>query len=488
MRRPRPGGVGVFWNGADSPAGGDAGMTSLGNIFSVAKSIYKMCDEMKYGQKQCKRLAHRVRGLLEPLQKLQAQGEVCLAPDVVAALDGFHAVLEEAKQQVEKFSKRSNIEKFIRANQNKILFGDVNTSLSHAWEQLSFTLQTHQLLLLTGTSHRTSWPEEDQQDAEDDSRAIEEESKSGEAALTELGKALKIALQNLEVIQKSRRAPPQEPIKEIKKEELTGREWVLLREDESSKIYQGEYYNSPVAIKVFKSQAESVEMVKKTFNKEIRTMKKFDSPNILRIFGIFIDETGTDPQFSIVMEYCELGSLRDLLASRKDLTLAERVILMLGAARGLNRLHQSVKPELHQKISSASFLVAKGFQVKLAGFELSKTQTSIRRETKRKREEGINSSVYRSPQRLKNVYDTYDMEAEIYSFGIVLWEIATGKIPFEGCNSQTLYQRVVENQHQEPLGEDCPFKLQEIINRCRAYEPSERPKVEEIIEMLSSLG
>ncbi|XP_055002171.1 mixed lineage kinase domain-like protein [Sorex araneus] len=466
------------------------GMASLGNIFSVANAIYKMCEEMKYCQKQCRRLEHRVRGLVQPLQKLQAQGEECLPRDVVAALSRFHDALEEAKQQVEKFSNMSNIKKFLSANRNKVLFKDVNKSLSHAWEQLSLTLQTHQLLQLTRTSYRTSWRQEDQQDAEDDGRALEDEIKmrGEEEDWREFRTNLKKTWEAMERLEKSRRALPQEPAKEIKKEEFTGREWILLRENESSRIYRGEYYNSSVAIKVFKSQEESVEVVRRTFNKEISTMKKFDSPNILRIFGIFIDETGTVPQFSIVMEYCELGSLRDLLASRKDLTLAQRVILMHGAATGLFRLHENDKPELHRKISSASFLVAEGFRVKLAGFELSKTQTSIRRETKRKRDEGINSSAYRSPERLENTYYIYDMKAEIYSFGIVLWEIATGKIPFEGCNSETLYQRVVKNRHQEPLGEDCPCELQEIINRCRAYEPSERPKIKEITEMLSSLG
>lgn len=467
-------------------------MDQLGQIISLGNLIYKNCEEMKYCQKQYQRLGQRVRGLLQPLQKLQAQGERSLPQDVTTALGHFHAALQEAQQHMVKFDKKSSFEKFLRANQNKVLFRDVNKSLSNAWEELSLVFQMHQFMQATGTSLGASWPQEDQQDAEDDSRALQglpedEESKMREESMRKLGENLKEAMKAFQALQKPKKTIPQEPIKEIKKEELTGREWILLRENESCTIYQGEYYNSPVAIKVFKSQAESVEMVRRTFNKEIKTMKKLDSPNVLRIFGICIDEAGTTPQFSIVMEFCELGSLRDLLASRKDLTLAQRVILMLGAARGLNRLHHCVSPELHRKISSSSFLVAEGFHVKLAGFELSKTQTSIHRETKRKRDEGINSSVYRSPQRLKNVCSTYDMEAEIYSFGIVLWEIATGKIPFEGCDSSTLYQWVVENRHQEPLGEDCPYLLQEIINSCRAYEPSERPNLKEIVEILSSM-
>ncbi|XP_060041151.1 mixed lineage kinase domain-like protein [Erinaceus europaeus] len=96
---------------------------------------------------------------------------------------------------------------------------------------------------------------------------------------------------------------------------------------------------------------------------------------------------------------------------------------------------------------------------------------------KKTNEKRINSTPYISPQRLENVFHKYDMKAEIYSFGIILWEITTGKIPFEGCDSKKIYQLVAVDRHVEPLGEDCPLKLQEIIDECRSYEPSQRPSV-----------
>lgn len=280
---------------------------------------------------------------------------------------------------------------------------------------------------------------------------------------------------------------PEYQTKEIKKEEISELEEIPLRENEFSKVFKGKYYQSSVAIKVFKNvQARDIGAVRDTFNNEIRTMKKFDSPNILRIFGICTDETVTPPQLSIVMEYCELGTLRELLDQKKDLSFAQRIILIVGAARGLYRLHHSETPALHRSINSTNFLVTSSYQVKLSGFELSKTKTSISRATKRKEAERISSSAYVSPERLENVYNKYDIKAEIYSFGIVLWEIVTGKIPFEGCDSEKIYQLVAVGQNQEPLGEECPSELQEIIDDCRAYEPSRRPSVSEILEKLSN--
>uniref|UniRef100_A0A8C6WA20 Mixed lineage kinase domain-like n=1 Tax=Nannospalax galili TaxID=1026970 RepID=A0A8C6WA20_NANGA len=149
-------------------------------------------------------------------------------------------------------------------------------------------------------------------------------------------------------------------------------------------------------------------------------------------------------------------------------------------------LHHSEIPQLHRNISSSSFLVAGGYQVKFAGFELSKTQTSISQEAKGSKAERVSSTVYVSPQRMKNVYQKYDIKTEIYSFGIVLWEIATGKIPFEGCDSKKIYELVAEDQKQEPVGEDCPSLLRGIIDECRAYEPSARPSVDGILGKLST--
>ncbi|KAM8774122.1 mixed lineage kinase domain-like protein isoform 1-T2 [Rhynchonycteris naso] len=438
-------------------------MDILRNVITLGQYVYKKCEEQECCKEQHRRLGKRISGLLQPLQKLQAQGESNLPTDITTALNNFEAVLEEAKKWLDKFSNKSDIHKFLTSGKDKRLFKNVNKRLTDVWEELSLLLQVNQLVPPSCITQETGWELEDEQDAEEDWQVFQR--------LTALQKSLKI---------------PEYHIKEIKKEELSEPDWILLRENEFSKLFKGKYYQFSVAIKVFNNvQARNIGTARHTFNNEIKNMKKFSSPNILRIFGICIDEAVTVPQFSIVMEYCELGTLRELLDQKKDLELAERIVLVLGAARGLHRLHHSESPELHRNISSRSFLVANNYQVKLSGFELSKIQNSISREIKRKEAERVSSIAYISPQRLENVYNKYDMKAEIYSFGIVLWEITTGKIPFEGCNSKKMYQLVAVDRYQEPLGEDCPSQLQEIIDDCRAYEPSRRPSVNKILEKLA---
>ncbi|KAM5295911.1 mixed lineage kinase domain-like protein isoform 2-T2 [Glossophaga mutica] len=459
-------------------------MDKLGAVISLGQYVYNQCEMMQHCQGQCRRLKNRIQGLLQPLQELQDQDKN-LSNGITTALNKFQAVLEKAKKQIDNFSKKSNVLKFITAGKDKVLFKDINKELNDVYKELSLGLQVYQLV--PTSSQGVCWEQEDKQDAEEDWRVLQ--SLSGDESIEASMKKLEIDVDKIlenekkkimktvrHYLQKCGEKIPEYQTKEIKKEEISELSEIPLRENEFSKVFKGKYYQSSVAIKVFKNiQARNIGEVRHIFNNEIRTMKKFDSPNILRIFGICIDETVTPPQFSIVMEYCELGTLRELLDQQKDLSFAKRIVLIVGAARGLYRLHHSETPALHRSINSTNFLVTSSYQVKLSGFELSKTKTSITRVTKRKAAERISSSAYVSPERLENVYNKYDIKDEIYSFGIVLWEIVTGKIPFEGCNSEKIYQLVAVSQHREPLGEECPVELQEIVDGCRAYEASRRP-------------
>ena len=119
---------------------------------------------MNHCKKQCKRLRERVHGLLQPLQRLQDQGTNSLPKNITETLDKFAPVLQEAMQQIEKFSKKSSIWKFVTAGNDKILFLEVNEKLRDVWEQIMLWLQVDQ----QSSASKASWQQEDQQDARED--------------------------------------------------------------------------------------------------------------------------------------------------------------------------------------------------------------------------------------------------------------------------------------------------------------------------------
>ncbi|XP_045389908.1 mixed lineage kinase domain-like protein isoform X2 [Lemur catta] len=170
-------------------------MERLEQIISLCNLIYTKCDEMKCCQRQCQRLAVRVHGLVPALQLLQKQGNGNLPPeDITAALDRFQAALEEAKKRIDEFKDTAKIWKFLKSGQNKILFSEVNEKLSDAYEALSLLLQADQRMSASSVAGRVSWPQEDQEDTEEDMRALQSlrrETENIEASLRQLGSTTK---------------------------------------------------------------------------------------------------------------------------------------------------------------------------------------------------------------------------------------------------------------------------------------------------------
>ncbi|OXB54291.1 hypothetical protein ASZ78_002918 [Callipepla squamata] len=206
------------------------------------------------------------------------------------------------------------------------------------------------------------------------------------------------------------------------------------------------------------------------------------------MYGICIEEKALSahlsasdgiPCFSIVMEYCKHGTLRQVLTKQRHLSWEVRIRMALGAARGLYRLHQTEeKSRLHGCICSSKFLVAGDYCVKLSGFELCETESSIKRKVNKKNFNQVCMLAYIAPENLMDIYYPYKRSCEIYSFGIVLWEIATSEIPFEGCSLQEIRDKICDHRYQDPVGEDCPEELEKVINQCRAFDPFQRPSAE----------
>uniref|UniRef100_A0A8C3TAP2 Mixed lineage kinase domain like pseudokinase n=1 Tax=Chelydra serpentina TaxID=8475 RepID=A0A8C3TAP2_CHESE len=484
-------------------------MEVVEKVLSMAHIIYAQCEQVKCCKHQCRRLVYRIHILLRPVEVLRVQPPKQISSQVEETLQQLLETLEKAQELVKKYSQTNWLQKFLKASNVMEGFARVNERLGDAAQGLSLLLQAEQKQSFLETFQRHTCSSEDSQDIKDDKALWEElltrstETKDAVdnvhndvrhvgTKVEDMGSKMEEVRQMMQKLQdavmKKDNAVPRETITEIRMEDLTKTSWTFLMESKSHTLYKGEFYKYPVAIKVFKNPViTSTEKVREIFRKEIETMKKFESPNILRMYGICIDESGLSPSFSIVMEYCEKGTLRDVLTRKPLLPWETRIRMALDAARGLYRLHQTgEKSKLHGCINSTKFLVAKGYCVKLSGFELSKTESSIKRSCK-KNSTDVPASAYISPLGLASLSHKYDMPSEIYSFGIVLWEIATGKIPFEGCTSQEIYQKVYEQRYQAPVGEDCPSHLQDVINQCRAFEPSQRPSAEEIVDLLIAI-
>ncbi|NXK45989.1 MLKL protein, partial [Chauna torquata] len=459
-------------------------MDIVERILSLAQAIHSQFEHVKCCKHQCQRLMERIQILLEPVRILQAQPPWHISHHEEQMLRKLLQALGEAQKLVMKYSQTSWIQKFLSARSSGEEFVWVNESLEDVAQGLSLLLQAEQKQAFLEAFQAKTCRRQDAEDLTDDRAFLDqvmastEEPKDGAREIHMDGLCVESKVDWMQSeLNKIVNVGKREAITEIERDQLTFRR--RLQDTERYDLYEGEYLKYPVAIKTFKRPLTTdPTKVRDIFEKEIQTLKKFESPNILRMYGICIEEKDGSPCFSIVMEYCKHGTLREVLTKQRHLSWEVRIRMALGAARGLYRLHQTEeKSRLHGCICSSKFLVAGDYCVKLSGFELCETESSIKRKAKKNWNQ-VSMLAYVAPETLKDIYYPYRRPCEIYSFGIVLWEIATSKIPFEGCSLQEIKEKICDHQYRDPVGEDCPEELAKVIDQCRAFDPSLRPSAE----------
>ncbi|KAI3371461.1 hypothetical protein L3Q82_023565 [Scortum barcoo] len=463
-------------------------------ILSIASQIYTLVENVKANKKRCRRVSHRVKALEDLVMSINQRDVGQISADVEKALEELSITLKSASRLIKKYTVTNWVERILKSSSHGDEFNTVNERLNDAFQILSGALQVEQGNVLYKVFELASREKQDEMDGKEDDKELEKslldymkDQKEKTQAMLNNFEQLKVNVEKLvEMLNKPNVSD--EAIRMIKPDEV---KYDIQKKPfmttPTSEVYKGEYHGFTVAIKRYIDPVNTnPREVRSVFNKEVETMRRFESPNILRMFGICVqDEEGSNPQFLIIMEYCEKGSLREVLDSECKLSWTRKARMCLDAAQGLYRLHQTeAKCKVHGCINSSKFLVAEGYRVKLGGFELAKTETSLKKSTKDKDKRSLS---YSSPQSLSNVNHNYSKECEMYSLGIVLWEVATRKRPFDGLSNKEIYQKVCKEKFQEPLHDDCPDTLRELIDACRAYDSFQRPSAGVLVDKLRSV-
>ncbi|XP_049929363.1 mixed lineage kinase domain-like protein isoform X2 [Epinephelus moara] len=462
-------------------------------ILSIASEIYGLVEKVKANKKRCRRVCDRVNALVELVRSIKQMGQGQISADVERPLKELSVTLKLAQDLIETYTKATWVRRVLDSGSHEDEFKTVNRRLNDAFQVLSGALQVEQGNMLRKVFELSS--KEDEVDGKEDDaelqKLLKEFQKEQQEKMEAMIKEFESVRNNVEKIVAILNKPRaiDEDIRMIKPHELDyGESKKPFMTTETSEVYKGQFKKFPVAIKRYIDPLNTnPREVRKIFEKEVETMKRFESHNILRMFGICVqNENGPHPEFLLIMEYCEKGSLRQVLdKSGSSLSWITKVRMCRDAARGLYALHQAEeKSKVHGCITSSKFLVTEGDEVKLGGFELAKTETSLRKPKKTKEKDRTLS--YTSPEMLKDINLGYSKESEIYSFGIVLWEVATSRRPFEGLENQDIYQKVGKEKYQEPLPE-CPKGLPLVINSCRDCDSFQRPSAGVLVDQLQSV-
>lgn len=243
-----------------------------------------------------------------------------------------------------------------------------------------------------------------------------------------------------------------------------------------SRIYRGIYKDKDVAIKLISQPQEDGDLaafLEKQFTSEVALLFRLQHPNILTFFAA----CKKPPVFCIITEYLAGGSLRKYLHQQEPYSLPFDLVLKLALdiARGMKYLHS--QGILHRDLKSENLLLGEDMCVKVADFGISCLESQCGSA------KGF-TGTYRwmAPEMIKEKHHT--KKVDVYSFGIVLWELLTALTPFDNMTPEQAAFAVCQKNARPPLPSACPVTFRCLINRCWSRNPGKRPHFKEIVTIL----
>jgi len=234
-----------------------------------------------------------------------------------------------------------------------------------------------------------------------------------------------------------------------------------------------------VAIKVILERALGLPEIKERFQREARSAGKLSHENITVVYEV--GEVDGNPY--IVMEYLEGAELKKIITEKKNIPLQEKINYAIQICKGLQYAH-SYKI-VHRDIKPENIQILKDGKAKIMDFGIAKPEASNLTQT------GImvGTLAYMSPEQIKGT--KVDNRSDIFSFGVLLYELLTYKRPFVGDSTTIMYKIIHEEPEKIDLKEDDLGNiLQEILTKCLEKNRDDRYRncaeiVEDLEEVIS---
>ncbi|KAF8378291.1 hypothetical protein HHK36_029630 [Tetracentron sinense] len=243
-----------------------------------------------------------------------------------------------------------------------------------------------------------------------------------------------------------------------------------------SRIYHGIYKQMDVAIKLISQPEEDeslADLLEKQFTSEVTLLFRLRHPNIITFFAA----CKKPPVFCIITEYLAGGSLRKYLHQHEPHSVPLDLVLKLALdiARGMHYLHS--QGILHRDLKSENLLLGEDMCVKVADFGISCLESQCGSG------KGF-TGTYRwmAPEMIREKHHT--RKVDVYSYGIVLWELLTALTPFHDMTPEQAAFAVCKKNERPPLPASCPMAFSHLISRCWSSNPDKRPHFEEIVSTL----
>ena len=244
-----------------------------------------------------------------------------------------------------------------------------------------------------------------------------------------------------------------------------------------AEVYLGQWQGSDVAFKRLKYQ-NLPRGILTSFQTESEIHSRCNQcPQIVRLFGI----TNEPGHFGLVMEYLPRGSLYDVLNDRSiKLPWEKRWEIAIDIANAVAYLHRV--DVLHKDIKSTNLLMTEQLRAKITDFGQSEVRVHTAHATRGGMGVMENSIRWNPPEAFKHDYRP-SRSTDVYSVGMVFWELASRALPFMHHKDDVVIMRLLEDGYRETIPDDCPQAYAQIIQETWK-SAEERPLMDEILKMV----
>ncbi|ERM93492.1 serine/threonine-protein kinase EDR1 [Amborella trichopoda] len=242
-------------------------------------------------------------------------------------------------------------------------------------------------------------------------------------------------------------------------------------------VYHADWNGTEVAVKKFLDQDFSGDAIEE-FRSEVRIMRRLRHPNVV----LFMGAVTRPPNLSIVTEFLPRGSLYRLL-HRPNCQIDEkrRIKMALDVAKGMNCLHSSTPTIVHRDLKSPNLLVDRSWNVKVCDFGLSRMKHNTFLSSK----STAGTPEWMAPEVLRN--EPSNEKCDVYSFGIILWELATLRMPWSGMNPMQVVGAVGFQNRRLDIPKEVDPLVARIIWECWQTDPNLRPSFAQLASALKPL-
>ena len=226
-----------------------------------------------------------------------------------------------------------------------------------------------------------------------------------------------------------------------------------------------------VAVKILKTEFAGSDEFLRRFRNESKAIALLSHPNIVKIYDVGF----TDKVQFIVMEYVEGITLKTYIEKKGQLSFKESASIAIQVARGIEAAHN--KNIIHRDIKPQNIIISTDGKVKVTDFGIAKATSSNTISS-----DVMGSVHYASPEQARNGF--VDGRSDIYSLGIVMFEMVTGRVPFDGDTTVAVALQHLQEEIARPsiYAPDLPISFEKIILKCTQKTPDRRYQtIEELL-------